>query len=50
MPGATAVPRTEDLVARTVTVGIGPDFTPQDCEQVAAAIHKVTRHVSRRSS
>jgi 8-amino-3,8-dideoxy-alpha-D-manno-octulosonate transaminase len=45
--GRDRCPRTEALVARSVTVGIGPDFTPQDCEQVAAAIHKVTRHVLR---
>jgi 8-amino-3,8-dideoxy-alpha-D-manno-octulosonate transaminase len=38
-------PRTEELVARAVTVGVGPAFTPEDCEQVAAAVHKVARHV-----
>ena len=38
-------PRTEDLVARTLTVGIGPAFTVEDCEAVAAAVHKVARHV-----
>jgi dTDP-4-amino-4,6-dideoxygalactose transaminase len=38
-------PRTEDLVARSVTVGIGPAFTPDDCDGVAHAIRKVTDHV-----
>jgi 8-amino-3,8-dideoxy-alpha-D-manno-octulosonate transaminase len=38
-------PRTEGLVARTLTVGIGPAFTVEDCEAVAAAVHKVARHV-----
>ena len=38
-------PRTEDLVARTLTVGIGPAFTVEDCEAVAAAVRKVARHV-----
>jgi 8-amino-3,8-dideoxy-alpha-D-manno-octulosonate transaminase len=40
-------PRTEALVARSITIGIGPDFSSQDCEQVAAAMHKVVRHVAR---
>jgi 8-amino-3,8-dideoxy-alpha-D-manno-octulosonate transaminase len=47
-PGADAssdrCPRTEDLVARSVTVGVGPAFTVEDCEQVAAAVQKVARH------
>jgi 8-amino-3,8-dideoxy-alpha-D-manno-octulosonate transaminase len=38
-------PRTEDLVARSVTVGVGPAFTVEDCEQVAAAVQKVARHI-----
>jgi 8-amino-3,8-dideoxy-alpha-D-manno-octulosonate transaminase len=38
-------PRTEDLVERSVTIGVGPAFTEEDCEQVAAAVHKVARHV-----
>ena len=33
------------LVARTLTVGIGPAFTVEDCEAVAAAVRKVARHV-----
>jgi 8-amino-3,8-dideoxy-alpha-D-manno-octulosonate transaminase len=35
--------RTEALVERTITLGIGPAFTIEDCEQVAAAVHKVAR-------
>ena len=38
-------PRTETLVARSVTIGIGPAFTPDDCDQIGAAVHKVARHV-----
>ena len=38
-------PRTETLVARSVTIGIGPTFTPDDCDQIGAAVHKVARHV-----
>jgi 8-amino-3,8-dideoxy-alpha-D-manno-octulosonate transaminase len=34
-------PRTEDLVARSVTVAIGPSWSPADCEDVATAIGKV---------
>ena len=47
-----ADPRTRPLSAdrgsgrtRTLTVGIGPAFTVEDCEAVAAAVHKVARHV-----
>ena len=36
-------PRT--LVSRTLTVGIGPAFTVEDCAAVAAAVRKVARHV-----
>jgi 8-amino-3,8-dideoxy-alpha-D-manno-octulosonate transaminase len=31
-------PQTEDLAARSITVGVGPRFEPQDCDDVAAAI------------
>ena len=34
-------PRTEDLAARSITVGIGPAFTAQDCDEVAAGVRKV---------
>ncbi len=34
-------PQTEDLVARSITVGIGPGFDSADCDDVAAAITKV---------
>jgi 8-amino-3,8-dideoxy-alpha-D-manno-octulosonate transaminase len=44
-PERDRCPRTEDLVARSVTIGIGPAFSQEDCEQVAAAVHKVVRHV-----
>jgi 8-amino-3,8-dideoxy-alpha-D-manno-octulosonate transaminase len=37
--------RTEALVARSITLGIGPAFTAEDCEQIAAAVHKVARHL-----
>jgi 8-amino-3,8-dideoxy-alpha-D-manno-octulosonate transaminase len=36
-----ACPRTEDLVARSITVGIGPAFSASDCEDVAAGVRKV---------
>src|SRR5205807_1526273 len=38
-------PRTEDLVARSFTVGVGPAFTQSDCDGVAAAVHKVAAHL-----
>jgi 8-amino-3,8-dideoxy-alpha-D-manno-octulosonate transaminase len=38
-------PRTEDLVARSVTVGIGPAFTEQDCDDVAHGVRKVAAHL-----
>ena len=44
--GPDSCPRSEDLVARSVTLGIGPAFTVDDCEQIAAAVHKVARHVT----
>ncbi|HVT76182.1 MAG TPA: DegT/DnrJ/EryC1/StrS family aminotransferase [Acidimicrobiales bacterium] len=34
-------PQTEDLAARSITVGIGPAFDAEDCENVAAAITTV---------
>ena len=42
-PDRDRCPRTEDLVARAVTVGVGPAFTAEDCDQVATAVHKVAR-------
>jgi dTDP-4-amino-4,6-dideoxygalactose transaminase len=44
-PERDRCPRTELLVERSVTIGIGPAFSREDCEQVAAAVHKVARHV-----
>ena len=35
-------PRTEDLVSRSVTIGVGAAFTENDCEDVASAILKVS--------
>ena len=31
-------PRTEDLAARSITVGVGPAYTDADCDDVAAGI------------
>jgi dTDP-4-amino-4,6-dideoxygalactose transaminase len=44
-PARDRCPATEDLVARSITIGIGPAFTETDCEQIAIAFHKVTRHL-----
>jgi 8-amino-3,8-dideoxy-alpha-D-manno-octulosonate transaminase len=38
-------PRTEELVARSLTVGVGPAFSPSDCEDVATAVAKVASHL-----
>jgi len=38
-------PRAEDLIARSVTVGVGPCYAESDCEDVAEAIHKVAAHL-----
>ncbi|MGH2812440.1 MAG: DegT/DnrJ/EryC1/StrS family aminotransferase, partial [Actinomycetota bacterium] len=35
-------PRTEDLVSRSVTVGVGAAFTEKDCDDVASAVLKVS--------
>jgi 8-amino-3,8-dideoxy-alpha-D-manno-octulosonate transaminase len=43
--GPGLCPRTEDLAARSVTVGIGPAFTERDCADVAAGVRKVARHL-----
>ena len=43
--GPGLCPRTEDLAARSVTVGIGPAFTEQDCDDVAAGVRKVAHHL-----
>jgi 8-amino-3,8-dideoxy-alpha-D-manno-octulosonate transaminase len=43
LPGSC--PQTEDLVARSVTLGIGPGFTEQDCHEVADGVRKVSAHV-----
>jgi dTDP-4-amino-4,6-dideoxygalactose transaminase len=38
-------PRTEELAARSLTVGIGPEWSDDQCAGVAAAIAKVAGHV-----
>jgi 8-amino-3,8-dideoxy-alpha-D-manno-octulosonate transaminase len=40
-------PRTEDLVARSVTVGIGANYTEGDCDDVAEAVRKVAESLLR---
>jgi hypothetical protein len=36
-------PQTEDLAARSVTVGVGPGYEADDCADIAAAIVKVAQ-------
>lgn len=38
-------PRTEDLVSRSFIVGVGPAFSPEDCEDVATSVAKVATHL-----
>ncbi len=38
-------PNTEDLAGRSVTVGVGPAFSPRDCDDVAEGVRKVVHHV-----
>jgi 8-amino-3,8-dideoxy-alpha-D-manno-octulosonate transaminase len=38
-------PRTEALVARAFTMGVGAAFTPSDCEDVATAVSKVAANL-----
>jgi 8-amino-3,8-dideoxy-alpha-D-manno-octulosonate transaminase len=38
-------PRSEELVARNITLGVGAADTPDDCEDVATAIAKVAAHL-----
>jgi 8-amino-3,8-dideoxy-alpha-D-manno-octulosonate transaminase len=45
-PARDRCAHTEELVARSITIGIGPGFTAEDCEDIAAAVHKVARHVT----
>jgi len=40
-------PRTEDLAARSATVGIGANYTPSDCDDVAEAVRRVASQVLR---
>ncbi|MGH2684704.1 MAG: hypothetical protein ACRDJP_04470, partial [Actinomycetota bacterium] len=39
-------PRTEDLVARSITVAMGPGWSDDDCADVAAAMLKVAAHLA----
>ncbi len=38
-------PKTEALVSRSLTVPVGPGWTPTDAADVAEAVHKVARHL-----
>jgi 8-amino-3,8-dideoxy-alpha-D-manno-octulosonate transaminase len=38
-------PRTEELVARALTTGVGAAYSPSDCEDVAHAVAKVASHL-----
>ena len=38
-------PRSEELVARNITLGVGAAYSPADCEDVATAIAKVASHL-----
>lgn len=38
-------PRTEELVSRSLTVGVGPAYSSSDCEDVATAVAKVASHL-----
>lgn len=38
-------PRTEGLVARSLTLGVGAAYGPSDCEDVATAVGKVASHL-----
>jgi dTDP-4-amino-4,6-dideoxygalactose transaminase len=38
-------PRTEELVGRSMTMGVGPAYTSEDCEDVATAVAKVASHL-----
>ena len=38
-------PQTEELIARSATVGVGAAFSEDDCKDVSEAVLKVTRHV-----
>jgi 8-amino-3,8-dideoxy-alpha-D-manno-octulosonate transaminase len=38
-------PRTEELAARSLSVGNGAAFSPSDCEDIAAAVGKVASHL-----
>lgn len=38
-------PQTEDLVSRSITVGVGPGFDEADCDDIASAIRTVAKDV-----
>jgi 8-amino-3,8-dideoxy-alpha-D-manno-octulosonate transaminase len=43
--GPGLCPRTEELVARNVTLGVGHAYSSSDCEDVATAVGKVAQHL-----
>jgi 8-amino-3,8-dideoxy-alpha-D-manno-octulosonate transaminase len=43
--GPGLCPRTEELVARNLTVGVGAAYSSADCEDVANAVAKVAEHL-----
>jgi 8-amino-3,8-dideoxy-alpha-D-manno-octulosonate transaminase len=38
-------PRTEEIVSRALTTGVGAAYSPSDCEDVATAVAKVAAHL-----
>lgn len=38
-------PQTEDLAARSITVGVGPSFDASDCDNVATAVRRVAEEL-----
>jgi 8-amino-3,8-dideoxy-alpha-D-manno-octulosonate transaminase len=37
-------PRSEDLLTRSISIGIGPRYTEQDCQDIVLAVRKVAEH------
>jgi dTDP-4-amino-4,6-dideoxygalactose transaminase len=38
-------PRTEDLLARGVSIGVGPFFTEEDIDDIITGVQKVAHHL-----
>lgn len=38
-------PRSEDLLARSLSIGVGPMMTPADADDIVAAVRKVAEHL-----